>query len=137
MTASLLPRNPVPGWTVRRLQESCGEIVRSRCGAGVVLVTISLMGLALAGCEPIAPSASESTSNDDSVQSETPVAVAGYCCRRIPLFRFCQLISRIASLGGIQVYKARLAERKIRSLYGVKCFLGRLRHRSHLLRLNE
>ena len=52
-------------------------IVGSRFGEGVVLVTISLMVLALAGCEPIAPSSSESTSNDDSVQSENPRSDSG------------------------------------------------------------
>ena len=112
MTASLLPRTPVPGWTVRRLQESCGEIVRSRCGAGVVLVTISLMGLALAGCEPIAPSASESTSNDDSVQSENPRSGSGLLLSEDSAISILQTYLQDCVLRWDTVYKARLAERE-------------------------
>ena len=86
--------------------------MRSRFGGGVVLVTISLMVLALAGCEAVAPSASEPTSNDDSVQSEKPRSGSGLLLSEDSAISILQTYLQDCVLRWDTVYKARLAERE-------------------------
>ena len=87
-------------------------MARSRFGGGVVLVTISLMVLALAGCEPTAPSASEPTSNDDSVQSEKPRSGSGLLLSEDSAISILQTYLQDCVLRWDTVYKARLADRE-------------------------
>ena len=86
-------------------------MARSRFGGGVVLVT-SLMVLALAGCEPTAPSASEPTSNDDSVQSEKPRSGSGLLLSEDSAISILQTYLQDCVLRWDTVYKALLADRE-------------------------